>query len=95
MWRGSARHRGIGVRGSAASLSEQLPLVPESRAVPHPPARRGGEEDSGFALQAGCFSRRVRVSGVLCKGKSERLSARAVVKFAEVFRRWIFRTLRE
>lgn len=53
------------LRGSATFRSEQLPLIPESRVVPHRPARCGREEDSGLALQAGWFSLRVRVSGVL------------------------------
>lgn len=86
---------GAGLARVAGLCSEQLPLLPGSRVVPHPRARRGREEDSGLVLQAGWFSRRVRISGILCTGKSERLSEGAALSFTEVFRREIFLSLRE
>lgn len=73
------RHRRAGLRGfslGAAAAAFRVPLRPASSGK--------AWERGGFRV---CPAGSVRVSGVLCKGKSERLSEGAVPKFREVFRR--------
>lgn len=73
------RHRRAGLRGFSLGAAAAAFRVPPS------PASSGKAWERGrFRV---CPAGSVRVSGVLCKGKSERLSEGAVPKFTEVFRR--------